>query len=272
MQADEKDWNRARAEHKPRTPDLFAHKEGRILVARREVLLAAAAEELFRTTVKASVKASGRCNVALSGGRTPKLLFRRFVEREMRNWDLWPRLHVYWADERAVSPAHRDSNYRLAYDSFLSQVPVSMENIHRMRGEVGDLEAEAVRYEELLEPLRVGEWPRFDLILLGLGADGHIASLFPRSPALDETRRWVVPAPGPEPHTRRLTMTLPVINAAAGICFLVTGEDKARAVRKAIEQEADFREVPAVGVQPVDGAVRWMLDEAAASLLTPSAP
>jgi 6-phosphogluconolactonase len=267
---DKNDWDRARAEHKGRIPDLFAHKDGRILVSRREALLAAAAGDLFRKTVTAHVKASGRCNVALSGGHTPKLLFRRFIEREMRDWDLWPRLRVFWADERAVMPTHRDSNYRLAYDAFLSQVPVSMENIHRMRAEVMDLEAEARRYEELLEPLRVGEWPRLDLILLGLGADGHTASLFPRSPALDETGRWVVPAPGPEPHTRRLTLTLPVINAAATVCFLVTGADKARAVKKAIRGGEDFREIPAAGVRPVDGEVRWLLDESAASMLKES--
>jgi 6-phosphogluconolactonase len=268
VQADKSDWDRAKSRHKSRKPEPFTHEEGRILILRREALLAATAEELFRKTVQASVKASGRCHVALSGGSTPKLLFRRFVEREMREWDLWSRLHVFWVDERAVSPGHRDSNYRLAYDTFLSQVPVSMENIHRMRGESPDLEAEARRYEELLEPLVVEKWPRFDLILLGLGADGHTASLFPRSPALDETKRWVVPAPGPEPHTRRLTMTLPVINAAAKVCFLVTGEDKARTVKRVIQGEEDFREVPAQGVKPVNGEVRWLLDESAASLLT----
>jgi 6-phosphogluconolactonase len=223
---------------------------------------------LFRETVKKKVKKARRCSVALSGGSTPKLLFQKLVDKEMKDWECWSRIHVFWVDERAVGPVDRGSNYRLAFDAFLSRVPVQMENIHRMRGEAHDLEAEAKRYEAILKHWQEGEWPQMDFVLLGLGADGHTASLFPGSPMLDENARPVVPAPGPEPYPQRITMTYPTLNAATEICYLVTGKEKAEAVKRVLEGDEDFHLAPGRGVRPVAGRVTWMLDTAAASLLT----
>ena len=215
--------------------------------------------------------------LAISGGRTPEVMFRQLALPTMQGWPVWPALHVFWADERAVEPDDPDSNYRLAWDSFLAKAPVDPARVHRMRGEAPDLDAEARRYEEE----ELGAWagnaspasgvvPRLDLVLLGMGPDGHTASLFPESPALAQSQRWVVAAPGPPPHVRRLTVTLPVLNAARAVLFLVTGREKAEAVRQAITRSEPMERIPASAVQPADGRLYWVLDEAAATRLDAS--
>jgi 6-phosphogluconolactonase len=217
-----------------------------------------------------------RVGLAISGGRTPEVVFRQLALPTMQSWPVWPSLHVFWVDERAVPPDDPDSNYRLAWDTFLAKAPLDPARVHRIRGEAPDLDAEARRYEgELAEwsgasaPV-VGEVPRLDAVLLGMGPDGHTASLFPGSPALAETRRWTVAAPGPPPHERRLTLTFPLLNAARAALFLVTGREKAETVRQAITRSAPIETIPASGVELKDGRLYWVLDEAAATRLDAS--
>lgn len=244
-----------------------------VRVAQNPKDAARSALEILDRELRPRAAASPRVGLALSGGHTPEGVFRQLALPTMQAWPVWPTLHVFWVDERAVPPDDPDSNYRLAWDSLLSKAPIDASRVHRMRGEAPDLDAEALRYEgELGEWAGVGspaggEVPRLDLVLLGLGPDGHTASLFPGSPALRENRRWTVAAPGPPPHERRLTLTFPVLNAARAALFLVTGRDKAEAVRQAVTRSAAIETIPASAVQPADGRLYWVMDEAAASRL-----
>jgi 6-phosphogluconolactonase len=236
---------------------------------------ARSALEILDRELRPAALARAKVGLAISGGHTPEGVFRMLALPTMQGWPVWPTLHVFWVDERAVPPDDVDSNYRLAWDSFLSRAPIDPARVHRMRGEAPDLDAEARRYEEEL-----GEWaglgtpasgevPKLDVVLLGLGPDGHTASLFPGSPALAENQRWTVAAPGPPPHPRRLTLTLPMLNAAHAVVFLVTGKDKADVVRQAITGSATVETIPASAVQPADGRLYWVMDEAAAARLDP---
>lgn len=228
------------------------------------------ASEVFRREVEAAIWVRGRASVALSGGHTPRQLFERLAGTGFARWSGWKAMHLFWADERAVSGSSADSNYRLVRETILDRVPLTAEQVHRMRGEAADLEAEAARYARCLAGWARGGVPRLDLVQLGLGDDGHTASLFPASPALGEVSRWVVVAPGPPPHPRRLTLTLPVLNAARAVLFYVTGEGKAEAVRRVLEGDEPVEAVPARGVRPPRARVHWVLDRAAASRLGPS--
>jgi 6-phosphogluconolactonase len=179
----------------------------------------------------------------------------------------WPSVHFFWGDERHVPPDHPDSNFGAARAALLEHVPVPPRNIHRMPAELADAEAVARSYEDELRgcfaPPR-GAPPRFDLMLLGLGADGHTASLFPRSSALAERRRWVV-APWIEKlAAHRITLTLPVLNSAARALFLVSGKDKAPALRRVLAGPRRPRELPAQAVAPRDGELTWIVDQEAA--------
>jgi 6-phosphogluconolactonase len=219
--------------------------------------------------LRPAATARTRVGLAISGGKTPEGVFRQLALPTMQSWPVWPSLDLFWVDERAVPPDDADSNYRLAWDSFLSRAPLDPSRVHRMHGEAPDLDAEARRYEaELAEWAGTGvDTPRLDLVLLGLGPDGHTASLFPESPALAERKRWTVAAPGPPPHERRITLTFPVLNAARVVLFLVTGREKAEAVRQAVTRIAPVEKIPASAVQPADGRLYWVMDEAAASRL-----
>jgi 6-phosphogluconolactonase len=200
-------------------------------------------------------------SIALSGGSTP----RRFHEllAALPGID-WSRVHVFWGDERTVPPDDEQSNYRMARETLLSRVEIPEENIHRMRGELDPAEA-ASDYERILgevtgiEPPSI---PRLDIVLLGMGADGHTASLFPGTAALEETERWVVANEVPQQQTTRITLTYPVLNHAHLTCFLVTGADKADALSQVFSGSSDAP--PAAGVQPVDGQLVWFLDQDAA--------
>ncbi len=204
--------------------------------------------------------------VALAGGNTPRLLYE-FLARECRSALPWDRVHFFWSDERYVPPGHPDSNYRMAREALLDHLDVPPTNIHRPETELDDPEEAARRCEsELLDVL--GEKPSLDWMLLGLGEDGHVASLFPGSPLLAETkRRMAIVDDSPKPPPRRLTMTLPIINDASEVHFLVSGKAKAEAVRATLEGPWDFRLVPAQAVQPAKGTLTWWLDPDAASLL-----
>ena len=180
----------------------------------------------------------------------------------------WASVHLFFGDERTVPPDHEDSNYRMAQRTLLSRVPVG--SVHRMRGELPPAEAAAAYEEELRGFFGSDEVPRFDLILLGLGEDGHTASLFPETSALEIHDRWVVANPLLKLGTTRLTLTAPVINSARAVNFLVAGEGKAEALKQILEGDADPREYPAKLVRPADGPV-WMVDRAATKFLQETA-
>lgn len=241
--------------------------EPRVQVVPDAETLARAAADRVTEIARAAIEAQGRVTIALSGGSTPRALFRLLSQEPWREWIDWERLYVFWGDERTVPPDDPESNYRMAHEELLARVPIPAGQIHRMRGE--DDPSEAARsYEAVLREvfaLAPGAWPRFDLILLGIGADGHTASLFPGTAALHETERLVVANEVPQLSTTRLTLTAPVITAAAQVLVLAAGADKADAVRRAIAGPRDLEETPSQLLRDARGEVTWLLDEAAAA-------
>jgi 6-phosphogluconolactonase len=225
--------------------------------------LAEAVAKSFVEQANVAIGESGRFAVALAGGSTPKRAYEVLAEAHRSNLD-WSKVHVFFGDERTVPPDHENSNYRMAHQALLSRVPAG--SVHRMRGELDPSEAAALYEEELTECFRGP--PRFDLVLLGIGEDGHTASLFPETPALDVRNRWAVENPVEKLNAVRLTLTAPAINAARRVIFLVAGEGKAEALREILEGGADPRQYPARLVQPEDGDLAWMLDRTAANLLS----
>ena len=234
-------------------------------------LARAAAEEVARAASE-SIAEHGRFTIALSGGSTPKSLHRLLADENepYRARIDWARVHVFWGDERHVPPTDPESNFGMAHDTLLSKVPVSLDHIHRVRAENPDAARAADEYAWTLRSafdLDEGDIPRFDLLLMGIGPEGHTASLFPGSEALREQRRLVV-APWVEKlHTFRITMTPPVLNAAARMLVLVSGEEKAEALHAVLEGERDPERWPAQILDPV-GRLLWLVDRAAAQRLT----
>lgn len=226
----------------------------------KEALAEAATQDFVRRAGEA-IEASGRFTVALAGGSTPRLTYEMLATDHAEDLD-WSRVYCFFGDERTVPPDHEDSNYRMAKEALLDHVSVG--GVYRMRGELPPAEA-AEAYEAELREL-FGESPRMDLTMLGMGADGHTASLFPRTTALDVDDRWVVENPVEKLHTTRITLTLPVLNAARAVVFLVAGDDKAEALKEILEGDADPRDYPAKLVRPASGPI-WMVDQAAARLL-----
>jgi 6-phosphogluconolactonase len=232
-------------------------------------LTRAAAEEIA-SRAEAAIAAQGRFTIALSGGSTPRPIYRLLAEQPYRDRILWDRVHVFWSDERHVPPDHPDSNFGMAHDELLSKVPLPAGNIHRVRAEKPDAELAAHEYEWTLRSafnLDEGQVPRFDLVLLGLGSDGHTASLFPGSDAVRERTRLVV-APWVSAHSGfRITMTLPVLNRAASALFVVSGEEKAEALRSVLEGDLQPDRFPAQAVRLDEGRLLYFADRAAARLL-----
>ena len=206
--------------------------------------------------------------MALSGGTTPGVFFSLIASAAYQGQVDWSRIHFYFTDERGVPPDHPDSNYRLASELLFCPIGIASEQIHRMKGEMTDLSAAAELYAmELTDLVEEGQ-PRFDLVLLGLGPDGHTASLFPNHPALEERVRWVVKVhDAPKPPPRRLTLTVPILQAARQVIFMVSGKDKAPAVREVLRGTTAPKNCPAKLVEVSTGRVVWLLDEGAGSLL-----
>ena len=233
----------------------------------------AAAEE-FVAVARAVIDARGRFTIALAGGSTPRRLYRLLADdTQLRSAVEWSKIHVFWGDERHVPPDHDDSNYRMAHDALLANVPVPISHVHRIHAENPSAAAAADEYAVELQTTFGGDAsvPRFDLILLGTGPDGHTASLFPGTMALAERTRLVVANWVEKVHAYRITMTLPVLNAAACIVFLVSGPDKADIVRAMFDDAAPEPLYPAQLVRPSDGRLIWMFDRAAArDLVSPS--
>jgi 6-phosphogluconolactonase len=228
-----------------------------------EELSAAAAHE-FAARAEEAIEERGRFAVVLAGGSTPEDMYGILARDYMGRID-WSKVYVFFGDERSVPPHHEDSNLKMASEVLLDHVPVA--NVHRIRGELPPDEAAEAYEEELRKFFQTEDVPRFDLILLGIGADGHTASLFPGTPALEVHDRWVVANPVARLDTTRITLTIPVINAARAIIFLVAGEDKAEVFREILEGDAGPRAYPAKLVQP-PGEPEWMVDQSAASLLS----
>ena len=234
--------------------------------------VAARGADLFALLAQEAAAARGAFVAALSGGETPRALYRLLARQQFAQKVPWRRVHLYWGDERCVPPDDERSNYRLAHDAFIRLVPMPPDNVHRMRGE-DDPDEAARAYERLLSqpPARAAssaaDLPVVDLLFLGLGADGHTASLFPHSPALAVEDRLVMPNEG-EGTGKRLTVTYPVINAARRVVFVVSGEGKAGMVAEVLEGLRVPDAVPAQGVSPAHGSVTWLLDETAASELS----
>ena len=229
----------------------------------------AAAE--FTRIVTAAAGRAGTCSVALAGGSTPRGLYLLLADggSPYRARLPWDRVHFFWGDERLVPPDHADSNFRMAREAMLDVAAVPPVNIHRIRGESADAATAAAEYEEELRRYfqpRSDRRPRFDLVLLGMGADGHTASLFPGTPALDETKRWAVASRRPEDGVERITLTIPVINNAAHIIFLVAGAAKAATLKEVLEGDAVPQRMPSRAICPVDGTLLWLIDRAAAHL------
>jgi 6-phosphogluconolactonase len=226
-----------------------------------------AAGEFVRMADEA-LKTESRFIVALAGGSTPLPMYSRLAAAHVD----WERVHFFWGDERCVPPSNPDSNFHMADEALFSSVHIPIGNIHRILGEL-PVEEAAQKYEDVLRHFfGVGSPPRFNLVLLGLGSDGHTASLFPGTPAVKEKKIWVagvrhdVPPP---PLVDRVTLTLPVLNAAAYVLFLVSGKEKAERLAQVLYGPIQPNLLPAQAVKPVNGTVTWLADQAAAAKLPP---
>jgi len=233
----------------------------------------AAAERVVDLAERA-VGARGRFTWALAGGSTPEGLYTLLASSEFAARIDWTRVHFFWGDERCVSPDHEQSNYRMARRSLLDAVRPPAAHVHRMQGELAPALAARAYEQELercFERSLGGGLPRFDLILLGMGADGHTASLFGGTAALGERQRWVVDNQVPQLGAVRLTVTLPLLNAAAHVLFLVAGADKAPRLAAVLSAAPTPDELlPAARVRPSSGELEWLVDAPAAALLPQS--
>lgn len=232
--------------------------------------LAQTAAQEFHRLAETAVQERGRFSVALSGGNTPRAIYSILAsEHKELPWD---RIHVFFGDERHVPPDHPDSNFRMATESLLSRVPIPEKNVHRVHAEL-DAEAAAAEYNQQLcnfFALTNHDWPRFDLIFLGIGEDGHTASLFPGSKALTETSLRVMANWVEKFTTFRITFTFPVLNHAAEAVFLVSGADKAQILNQVLRPGA--RKFPAQYVQPENGRLLWLVDHDAGNSLRFATP
>jgi 6-phosphogluconolactonase len=236
--------------------------------------LMAAAVERFVSVATQAIAESGRFVVALAGGSTPKRLYTLLATSAYSRRVDWTRTHLCWGDERAVPPDHPASNYRMTREVLLDHVPVPEANIHRIHGDEAPAQAAAAYERELRQMFATPEGPpspapgrRFDLVLLGMGANGHTASLFPRLAAVREKERWVVAEYVAEVSMWRITLTPPVINAAAHIAFLVSGAEKAATLQRVLDGRSEPDVLPAQAIAPLEGKLHWLVDAAAAARL-----
>jgi len=227
-----------------------------------------AAQYIVRLASEAIVT-RGRFTIALSGGSTPKILYGLLGTEPYRGQINWASVEIFWSDERCVPPDSADSNYALAQEVLLSKIPIPANQIHRMPADQPDREAASREYtSEMQRTFGTNGIPSFDLLQLGMGPEGHTASLFPHQESLHEQQRLVIPVTVPKPPPPRLTFTPPLLNAARHVLFLVTGSEKAEAVQAVLEGPDQPEEYPAQIVRPPKGEVVWMLDTGAAAKLT----
>jgi len=235
--------------------------------------VARASARLFVDYAWQSILKYGFFAVALSGGNTPRLLFELLASTEFRGQVDWAKVQVFWSDERAVPPTDPQSNYGMARRKLLIRAPIPEANVHRMEAEKPNIGRAAHEYEEVLRKvLELDDrgFPRFHLILLGVGADGHTASLFPSARVIRQTSRWVSTPMVSKLNARRMTLTLPVLDAARRVLFLVVGSDKAHILHAVLQTKPD-PPYPTQMVQPRDNGVKlFLVDEAAAAMLDPA--
>jgi 6-phosphogluconolactonase len=239
-----------------------------------EVRIFRSPDEQFRAAAKVfcqigahAIRDRGKYSVALSGGRTPRGLHQQLANAFAEELP-WDKVFFFWGDERHVPPDFPESNFRMAKETLLTKLPIPADHIVRMPGEVPDANQAAALYEQTLREFfrpQAGDFPRFDFILLGIGGDGHTASLFPGTKALEEKQRWVVGNWVEQHTTWRITLTYPVLNSAAHVMFLVEGSSKADIVRKALREPAAH--LPCQAVEPLKGELMWYLDNAAGAKL-----
>jgi 6-phosphogluconolactonase len=230
--------------------------------------LSHAAAELFVELGKTAVASPGRFAVALSGGSTPRQFYSLLGSSPYRDNLDWHRVHIFWADERCVPPDDPESNFKLVYDTLLSTIAIPDSNIHRVKGEEGPEKAARV-YEQDIKIYFGSDKPVYDLIILGVGKDGHTASVFPGSIAIHETARIALPVLFSKPGVNRVTLTLPIINLASHVLILASGKAKSDVVQEILEGE-NLNQYPAGLVHPVKGSITWLIDREAAASLNPA--
>jgi 6-phosphogluconolactonase len=233
--------------------------------------IARRAAQLIVGAAAAAVKEHGSFTIALSGGSTPKALYALLVsDSGIRAQVPWDKMHLFFGDERNVGPDHPDSNFRMATKTLFSKASLKPEQVSRIKGEYEDTERAALEYQHAISThfkLSDGQFPRFDVVLLGMGDEGHTASLFPGTKALHETERIVVRNWVGKLYTNRITLTAPVINNAANIIFMVAGTDKALALKGVLEGPHEPDQLPAQMIYPENGKMLWLVDAAAAAKL-----
>ncbi len=223
--------------------------------------------DLFVEVARRSVLESDRFTVALSGGQTVKGFYRLLAQEPFRRQVPWKKTFLFWGDERHVPQDSLDSNFKLAWDHFLSKVPIPRDQVYPMTNGAGKVEAAGEKYEKLLKAIWGSKQvPRFDFNLLGVGTDGHTASLFPGKPVLGETKRWAVGYPVDEARGGRVTLTLPLLNAARMTVVLAEGAVKARILRDVLEGKSQPPKYPVQYLRPTAGRLIFMLDATAAAL------
>jgi 6-phosphogluconolactonase len=238
-----------------------------IIICRDTDQLSRKAAEQFVALARQAIAAHGRFSVALSGGSTPRALYWLLATGEFSDQLAWRQIHLFWSDERCVPPDHAESNFRMVKESLLSKILIPSENVHRMIGEIEPAIAAAAYETELRQCFSSSQekLPRFDLILLGLGEDGHTASLFPHSSVLNETRRLVATTYVEKSNAHRLTLTFPVINNAAQITFLIAGQSKSVIVKEILTTEN--YDYPAARIKPENGHLTWFITQDAATVI-----
>jgi 6-phosphogluconolactonase len=203
----------------------------------------------------------------LAGGNTPRRVYQLLATEPFNTRLNWSKLHLFFGDERAVPADHPDSNYAMVYETLISKIAIPEPNVHRIPGE-GDVDKNASQYENHLRSFFSGQpWPRFDLVLLGMGEDGHTASLFPNSAALNEQSRWVMATRNEQSGQDRITLTVPVFNHAGRVMFLVVGDKKAQRLKEVLRPQSASDQLPAQRIKPTNGMIEWLVDAEAASLL-----
>ncbi len=238
----------------------------RLHISPNKTELINATAEIIVAAISEAIRLRDKCAIALSGGSTPREVYEKLAQESFRARIDWPRVYWFWGDERMVPPEHSESNYRMTREALLAHVPAPASNVHRIKGELSPPQA-AQNYRATLEAFFKPEEKNFDLILLGLGEDGHTASLFPETTALHETKQSVTEVFVPKLDKWRVTLTLPLINRARKIIFLVAGKSKAEITAGVLSLQQPELKWPASLVQPHAGELHWLLDDEAAARL-----
>jgi 6-phosphogluconolactonase len=243
-----------------------------VYILRDNAAIARRAAEEFVKMAQSAVTRKGSFTVALSGGSTPKLLYSLLAtDADLRAKVPWDKMHLFFGDERHVGPDDAQSNFKMASESMITKAPLKPEQVHRMKGEYPDAERAAKEYEEDLRAyfrVKDAEMPRLDLVLAGMGEEGHTLSLFPGTKALHAQGRMVVRNWVGKLYTDRITITAPVANNAEMILFMVAGKEKALALKGVLEGPYEPEQLPAQLLQPTNGKLLWLVDQAAGSLLS----